>query len=354
MPLDIYFDESGFTGRALLDPAQPFFCVASTTTPGDVAEEILRVAFPRFQGEEAKFQALWRRPAHRRGFIRFAEEIARRQIPLFTWVVNKRFCVFQKLIDFLIEPELHDLGYDFYAEGHAPKFCNYAFDSIHNLESQALYLSTTDVFYRLQRDPTPATLDALRTTLTRMANSVHEELRWFYGLAAQGARRFYDHHILEEFDDTAEIQLTSVLASVGYWRSRSPEEFRILHDDSRNFFSQHEIWNKVTADDVPPQLHPVANGPPLEFPLRVSETLPANSRVYPSIQFCDLVAGLMNKAHNPGEDGALIREIAASGLGDFVVNGIMPYDDYPHGPPRRLQGPDAVDRLLAIIRPGQP
>jgi len=48
----IYIDESGYTGRALLDPAQPLFCVASSLIGDEEAEEILRRAFPTFGGEE--------------------------------------------------------------------------------------------------------------------------------------------------------------------------------------------------------------------------------------------------------------------------------------------------------------
>ncbi|WP_332773819.1 DUF3800 domain-containing protein [Phenylobacterium sp.] len=352
--MDIFFDESGFTGPALLDAAQPYFCVASSNVAGEVAQDVIRAAFPRFQGQEAKFQALWRRRNYRRGFIQFAEQIRDRRLSAFTWLVDKRFCLFQKFVDFLIEPELHDTGFDFYAGGHAPKFCNYAYAAIHALGSAELYLATTDTYYRFVRNPTPVALEELRATLARMANSVTEELRWFYGLAALGAMRFHDHHVIEEFDDTVEIQLTCVLASVAHWRSQFDEEFRILHDNSRNFFGQRAIWDNLTADDVPPQLHPVANGPPLAFPLRIRETIPADSREHPSIQFCDLLAGLVIKAHKPGEgDEELVREIVEAGLGDITHNGIMPRDDFPEGPPQKLSGPDAVDRLMAIMRPGR-
>ena len=51
----LYFDESGFTGYNLLDPNQPVFTIASSDLGDQEAADILRAAFPRYQGHEYKF-----------------------------------------------------------------------------------------------------------------------------------------------------------------------------------------------------------------------------------------------------------------------------------------------------------
>lgn len=353
--MDIYFDESGFTGRALLDPLQPYFSVASTNLGPEVATDIMRTAFPAFRGREVKFQALWRRAGNRPGFIRLAELLDAHSENLFAWQVDKRFCVLQKLIDFLIEPLIHEAGFDFYADAHAPKFSNYVHDAINFRGSEALYVATTDAYFRFARAPSEATLTILQDTLWRMTNSVSADLRWFYDLAHTGAVRFHRYHQMGDFSDTTEIQLSCVLASVAHWRALTRDTLRILHDDSRNFFAQEEMWATITADDVPPHLQHGGNGPPMEFPLRISETLAANSEDHSPIQLCDLLAGLVNKAKNPrdGEQG-LVNELIEAGLGEITLNGLRPYADYPDGPPRRLDGPDIVDQLLAVMYPHLP
>jgi hypothetical protein len=81
----LYFDESGFTGYNLLDPAQPIFTVASSDVNEQLALDILRDAFPNYQGPEYKF--------------------------------SKRFGVLTKIVDFLVEPIITRAGFDFYDEG---------------------------------------------------------------------------------------------------------------------------------------------------------------------------------------------------------------------------------------------
>lgn len=350
--MEIFFDESGFTGRALLDPAQPFFSVASTHVGPEAASAVLRTSFPTFGGREFKFQALWRRPGNRAGFLKLAEQLGSDAAGYFTWFVDKRFCVFQKLIDFLIEPELHDAGFDFYADAHAAKFSNFAHDSIILRGSLDLYVRTTDAYYRFSRDPTDESLAELRATLARLRAEVPAEIRWFYRLAHTGAVRFHQHHEIADFWDTSEIQLSCVLSSIVHWRSTTDEPLRILHDESRNFFEQKEMWDALTSDDAPPGLHDGGNGPPVVFPLGITETVAADSRDHPSIQLCDLLAGLVNKVSNPrADEEAYVAELVAAGLDKLVLTGLRPQPDYPSGPPSRLQGPDMVDRLWDVIRP---
>ena len=52
----VFFDESGFTGNALLDDAQRNFVVASSVVDDAEAEKILRAAFPKYAGAEFKFK----------------------------------------------------------------------------------------------------------------------------------------------------------------------------------------------------------------------------------------------------------------------------------------------------------
>ena len=354
MPRAVYFDESGFTGRALLDPQQPLFCIASSIIAEKNAEEILRSAFPRYAADEFKFQHIWRRESTRATLSRFASLLSEVVDDIFLWVIDKRFCVLTKLIDFLIEPVLHDLGYDFYADGFAPKFSNHVHFGLTVICAPELYVATTDAYYRFTRDPTFARLSDLQWYLGVLANSAPEDVRFFYELAAVGAARFHEFHNIESFSDTFEVQLTSVLASVGYWRHKLPDELELFHDQSSNFFKQNEVWQAITADDVPPQFHPQANAPPIEFPLRVNKTVALDSKSSFAIQLCDVVAGLavkVKRVTDGSPDGDVCREVMAAGFAEITFNGIRPELQVLDGPPKPLKGADVVDKLLSIIKP---
>lgn len=346
----IYFDESGYTGSALLDPVQPYFTVASTDLSEAEARELLNHTFPGYGGREFKFQAMWRRDAYRERFIEFGAELGKLADRTFLWCIDKKFCVLTKLVDSLIEPLMYVRGYDFYADGHAPKFCNYVYAGIMALGGEALYDATVDGYAEFARNPNNETLEELGRRLRLMAKSVDEDISWFYELAVEGAERFHELHDLDTFAGSFDIQFTSVLASVGYWRSKSPDDFRVLHDDSSNFFRQEKLWEAVTAADVPPQVHDVSAGPAMEFPLRVVDTTACNSAEHLSIQLCDLLAGLVCKIHRRTEaDSDLIARIVQGGFGELSAPGIRPSDELPQAPPARRNGPDAVDLLTAVM-----
>jgi Protein of unknown function (DUF3800) len=353
----IYFDESGFTGCDLLNPEQPIFCVASSDIGEQMADEILRASFPRYQGPEVKFGKIWSRWGNRKGLLRFAESIAKNQQSLFAYWIDKKFCILTKFVDFLIEPVIHDLGYDFYAGGYAPTFCNRFKFGLDNFCEPELYESTVSTYERFARNPTKDTLSHLEGVVTFMATSVPQEVRDYYEMALAGIARFREKYDLKTHEGSNEIQLTTILASIGYWRQRSEDEFAIIHDHSSNFFGQANLWSAITSPHVPSQRHPLPNGSSFPFPLRIASTTAGDSRIHRGIQLCDVLSGLVARAKRPNnlaEDETFISEVVAAGLGELTVDGIRPELKIAEGPPQKLDGPDVVDKVRNIIFGRQP
>lgn len=356
MTRSIYFDESGYTGPALLDGDQPYFGVASSLIEDEDAEGILRRAFPKYRGEEFKFTNLWTKPRSRAALPALVSELTPRRDDFFLFIIDKRFCVLTKLIDFLVEPVAHAAGRDFYRDSHASKYANYVHWGFTAVDNEALYESTVRAYYRFVRAPDEPKLAALQQLLVIMANSAPEEMRFFYEVAAEGALRFHEFWNIETFADTFEIQLTSVLNSVGYWRNKLPDNFEMFHDASNNFFAQKELWDAITADHVPAQLHPQAFGPAIEFPLRVRGTHAVDSKRSFAVQLCDAIAGLATRCVRPAsspEEAKFYQSLLDGGLGEWSLGGVNPGTEFPDGGPPELDGPDAVDQLLAIVKSGR-
>jgi hypothetical protein len=355
MATAVYFDESGYTGGALLDPVQPDFCVASSLIGDAEAAEILDACFPGYGGEEFKFQKLWRRPASRSRLQALSAALGARADALFIWCVDKRFCVLVKLIDHMIEPVFHARGLDFYANGHAAQFSNYLHFSLLADAGRSFYDALIGTYYAFARDPTETRLRVMQRKLGLMARSAPADLQPLVGMAHIGALTFHDHADIKTFKATMEIQLTSVLSSVGYWRQRVDGPLELFHDASNNFFGQADRWGAITRADVPPQLLPVANDEPLPFPLGIGATHAVDSRDSPSIQLCDLLAGLAVKSRRPAAEPAMEAfrmQLLEAGLGTLNSNGIWPEPSFPRSAPALLSGPDAVDRMAKIIRDG--
>lgn len=285
----VFFDESGYTGRNLLDPAQPRFVIASSRIDEDDAARILADAFPHFKGNELKFQDVWKR--YRQRLAPLCAAVGERANDIYIWQLDKKFCVLQKMIDFLVEPVAYEAGRDFYKNAHAYKYSNYVHFGLTQIGSPELYDATVAAYFEFARDPNEASLGRLRFRLNVFASSSPEEVRFFFKTAAIGAQIFHDHCDIETFRDTLEIYVTSMLSCVSYWAHDAKSDLDLRHDQSNAFFAQKELWDALTSKDVEEQWHPVANGPPIKFPLPVGATTSLDSKSSAAIQLCDLLAG---------------------------------------------------------------
>ena len=172
----LYFDESGFTGHNLLDPNQPIFVIASTDINPGTAEQILRRAFPRYRGAEFKFSNIWR-SSHKRGLVEFARHLDSTDHRTFVWMVDKRFGVLTKAVDFLFEPYITDAGFDFYADGFCWKYTNYIQFGLTQFASPQLHEHLLNSYQSFSRRPSADTLRLLQIRLGELAETDDESVR---------------------------------------------------------------------------------------------------------------------------------------------------------------------------------
>ena len=348
----LYFDESGFTGYNLLDPAQPIFAIASAEISEGHAEEILQASFPRYRGTEFKFSNIWS-SNNRTGLLRFAGQLEGLADLAFIYMAHKRFAVLTKIVDFLIEPYITDAGFDFYADGFCWKYANYIHFGMTQFAEPTLLDTLLSHYQSFSRNPTTENLEALQARLRMMASSTEEPVQIFLEQMALGAELFERYHNLAEFHGSDELQTTTMVAIVSHWRQRYAEDFAVVHDASSNFLRSREMWGKITSPNVPRQLHRGGDGSYVEFPLRVISTTAMDSQASRSIQFCDVLAGVAARHFSPntaGDDRAFIDEVIDAGLKHVTYNGIRPDVVFPDQiPPRRLEGPDVVDQMMGIM-----
>lgn len=347
----IYFDESGFTGYNYLDPLQPVFTLASTDIQPDVAKAILSESFPNYKGAEFKFSSLWK--SRRKDFLTLAGKLASYSDGIFFWVVDKPFAVVVKMVDFLIEPGVTAAGYNFLADGFGRKTVNYLYVGLKYVATPGCLERLVEGYQIFSRDPSIPALNQFREVLKEEYERQSLEVKPLLGQLLDGANNFEKHTDLETFRATNDLQFTTMLAAVADWRKRFQEDFVIIHDASSNFLRQKENWNTVTSTDVPKQMHPLGDGTTVEFPLRVLETHSVNSKDNYSVQLCDLLAGFASRYFNPQktkDEQEILEAIAENGLGSATTNGIRVGKDFPTGPPQKLDGPDAVDLMLNIMK----
>ena len=348
----LYFDESGFTGYNLLDDRQPVFAIASVDLDAGFSEALLRDAFPRYKGDEFKFSKLWRSKVNRGQFPEFGRLMNLHFDRAFIWRVDKRFAVLTKLIDFLVEPIVQDAGFDFYAGGFSLNFANYVHFGLANIVSNSMHKRLLQSYQNFSRNPSILTLELLEKDLTHIAENSDDRMKGIFDLMVTGTQRFTEYYNIENFKGSDELQLTRV-SIVGHWRNLCEEDFRIVHDESSNFFHRMDHWNRITNSNVPEQSHPAASGMLYQFPLRVISTEPVDSKENGSIQLCDILAGLAARGFAPNVSSAdrdILESTIEAGLGQITVSGIAPEPFDPDRlEPARRQGPDVVDRMVEIM-----
>ncbi|MNU29775.1 hypothetical protein D3C71_182530 [compost metagenome] len=355
MTSPLYVDESGYTGRQLLDPLQRNFVLASSIIDDATAEAVMRAAFPNYQGSEFKFQTIWARPRSKGRLPFLAEALAPHIDGLYIWQIDKRFALLIKMMDHLMEPTVYDAGHDFYADGYAKKLANYIHFGLTKVARAGLYDEVLKAYYAFARRPSEASRAQLASDLVRLRRTAPQELDFFFNDCLKGLAEFHQHSEMESFHRTLEIYLTSMLNVVGHWTNAGLKDIALHHDESSAFFSQRDQWDALTSPDVPPQLHPVVNGPPISFPLPLASTHSRRSHESPGVQLCDLVAGLAAKVFGALQDGdrSLLDELRNTPFANIDTNGVAPGEDFPDAGPQRRVGKDPVDRMVDIIYAAQ-
>lgn len=350
----IFFDESGFTGSNLLDPAQPIFSVASADISEERAEEVLRASFPRYQGEEFHFTDIWRSRRNRNGLRLFCNRLHEFADLSFCYVANKRFAILTKIMDHFVELTVTGTGHDFYDEGFCWKYSNYVYYGLTQFEPPELLDSLLRFYQEFSRNPTRETLAKLRFHLQVMASSTEGATKIFLDQMAMGAELFERYCNLDSIHGTNNLQTTTMIAIITHWRQNYPDDFAVVHDTSSSFLRDRAMWKAITRADAPEMTLRAGDGSFVEYPLRVISTEAKDSRESRSIQFCDVLAGLAAKHFNPnlsGDDRAFMDELIDEGLCNISSNRLFPSTEFPvRFPPKRLQGPDVIDQGVEILR----
>lgn len=352
--LTIWFDESGFTGEDLMNPDQLHFTLASTIIPDAEAAAILKSCFPNHKGDEFKFSALWRRDSHRRGLLQLGELLPAHYDRVFAYNIDKRFSLLIKFIDYLIEPLFYGMGYDFYRDGYSRRYANMVNSDLAALDGGKVYDEVITRWNRFARNPTRDELASLKAFAAEQKKRINTTLSAFFETVEKGIDfLIVDDERLENFDGTNEIQVTAMFQSIAYWREQRDEDFLIVHDESKAFVKQRDLWNTMLRDDLDPVGMASAAGTTAIFPLRVVDTVSEQSEQSASIQLCDVMAGVINRStriltHGPDP---FVFDLMRSGFGNMPMSGVMPEKERVNELPPLREGPDVLDRMVEVLRP---
>lgn len=349
----LYFDESGNTGPHLLDPQQKFFSVGSTDLTEEESSAILKKYFPKHFGNDIKFKKLFRDSSNYESLVGFAEEVGQQPERFFCFLMDKKFALLCRLIDWLVEPLFHNSGYDWYKDDYGRSWANIFYLAFKTLnDNEALLTEVTGLYSELVREPSHSLLEKMKHRYWEIAAAGPDNIRMFMGYVALGADEFEVHYALDEIKNQTDIHVASLVSSVGWWRSRHVEDFAIIHDESTYFFKRQGLWDIIT-NMAASNATVYVGQKSIQFPLRVRSTTAGLSEKLASLQVCDLIGGFVtrSKANNlTPEQQSVINTMIDRGFGRIGFDCIEPGNFYATGMPPQADGPDAVDQIAIAMR----
>ncbi len=287
--MDVFIDEAGYTGSDLISADQPIFILASTIIEAREARALLDSYFEKPQ-PEVKFARRVRSARGRKETLEFlrALEVSRSKMAFF--VFHKQYLLLTMLIDYWLEPMMHEDCINLYERGANIGLANLCYLTLGTCIGVAARRELLRRFQVMTRDRTRFAFHNFWDSL-REAMRQHELVdRAFGALPLAEVRLGYDHlsdlpvHMLDSSD-------LGLLQTVEHWRQQLPDtEFVLYHDRSTMLERQRQFWKAILDPTNPPGVAG-QDRRTIEFPLPVRELRLVDSRQTPQLQVADIIAG---------------------------------------------------------------
>lgn len=289
--MDVFFDETGYTGPDLVNPAQPVYAVASLNLNREVCSELVSRHFAGSRAAELKHSTL---AATRRGPRQIAaclQDLLRNHSnAAATAVAHKAYVLLAYVIDFWIEPAMHLDGVDLYERGGNIGLTNVTWAMLQSHLSRSQFAAVLAAAQSMLRQRSSDSYVGFFRELDR-AVTARPELGEILSYIDLSDRRLGGmRHLVSLPDGLPDIGTYGLLELASHWRRTIAEPFRIVHDRSKALAREQHIWEVVLSPDVPAAIvgHDRRT---IQFPLGVTEVQHADSRDYPELQLTDILAG---------------------------------------------------------------
>ncbi|MEV4560035.1 DUF3800 domain-containing protein [Kitasatospora sp. NPDC049285] len=286
----VYFDETGNSGQNLLDPGQPVFALAGVHLDDRAAADLVaevRCQLPSTQGEP-KYGSLAKAARGRKALLRAFEQLPEGAVR--AQLMHKQFMVMTKMVDLLMEPMAHAMGYNLYNGQETLALAEMMHLAGRRLGDRAAYDRMLQAFVDWVRQR--ASTDDLYASITSFRATVpHNEAAGLFELM-EHCRPVADEAVVDlgsgDLRDTLDPAVPA-LYELCLDFGRSIGRFRLVHDSSK-VIAQWAVTLR-TAHLFPDPANP--GGFVQQLPASRIEF--ADSRAHPQLQLADWAAGAVRQ-----------------------------------------------------------
>jgi hypothetical protein len=325
----IYCDEAGNTGAALLDKTQPVFVLSSLDFFDSEATELL-ACVESTQGAEVKFASLKKSERGKRRLIKFLAQQALTSARVKTTVFHKEYMVVTKLVDIIVETLAHEDGIDLYEQGGNIALSNLIFVTTPIFCGQERFQNFLDSFVLMIRNKDKASIDKFFYNAWQLYHfSIDEEHRSVLAPFLIAERSI--HKILESIDFLSlDPAIPSFFNHCVAWGDQYGVEFDVLHDESKPLYAERETL-LAFMDKSMPYTEVGYDRRKFCFPLKALNLNFGDSKQFLQLQMADLIASasaylFVCRANDAMDAFARNLEIEAN-LDRFAINALWPSKD---------------------------
>lgn len=286
--IDIFVDESGYSGINLMDAGAPVFVLASTCMDKKVAQSLLSCHFPvpelHFTEHKADYHS---------NMLEFMKELRLHRDKFHVSVGHKPFITFIKVIDFWIEPTL-EIDHDFYDRKYALGFANAYWHAITTERGERFLSDHLQRFCDMLRSGSQSTYNTFWTQLEAAKSDQYPYTTQFIKKLCESNTILSGAQYVEKQRrkpiPILDILLTFEAGIALHWNKRTKRAINLFHDAASEFEEMSWIWTEMTQ---PWQNEPcfLMDGELMPGSADVRQTKFIDSRSSPEIQICDFVAG---------------------------------------------------------------
>lgn len=328
--VNIYLDETGYTGQDILNPDQPVYALASTNLSDAQAFELARRCFPTNRAAELKHSALASRRAGQEQIVDFIRAL--REVPgsAALTLAHKEFVLLALIIDFWVEPALRLDGINLYERGANIGLANVTYLMLKACLSPA---ERRDLLGKGQTMLRTKTVESHREFGVAVNNAIaeHPTLDDCLGLVVTADWRLGGYsHLVSLPDRLTDLGTYGLMESVAHWRDRAEgDPLSLIHDQSSALAREQHVWDLILSPEVPETV--VGQDRRLiRFPLNVREIGFGDSRAHVQLQLADVLAGAAASYHRnrfnwePTYRREYVQRLEQSGISDLVINIVWP------------------------------
>ena len=286
--MTIFLDESGYTGEDLLNKHQPFFVLASLNLDESECKILKKQYFSKVKSKELKYSSLKKHKNQQDIIIDFLSYFLKLENNYQVSIGHKKYVLVQKMVDFLIEPFVYEMGEDLYLSGQNIALSNLLYFSLPAFGGNRFFEELLLRFQLFMREPNILNFEKLFSLINHVygnksLDEILDLIRPCYNIIGQGLIYLVPPNSLD-------LSFTFGLAMMFNWRNSFNGDIVLIHDNTSNMSKQIAEWNAIMNNDIEKQTLGWDRRT-LNLPINIKETIFDSSENWAGLQIADILAG---------------------------------------------------------------